>query len=963
MNRNNANITKAEKAKKKSNKVGKTAGVDKRSYVLGDEVRVPNSFAAKVDELERTTGLCLDIDATVGIFEQLQLKPQSQFLRSVDAQLTDAYMNVLENVLLLAAVFIKTKDSVILTSATMLFAKNYVGKSCISKVTEYISKFCVYSLTVTDYGEAPEPQSFVFEDVMSNFKNLRHSALFRKMNNLISLVITLGFIDPICFSIKGVTVFSNNGMNSMDSSENFFDYCLDLFEYFFRSVNSLFGGEQFDFMVDELTKIDQDIIHLQSYINSIALGDYEERTGNTIFYYQETLMKTMNTLRTLIAGSKSKPHTVFLNGKMAIVSKLMVTFEQCCPLDGLRMAPFSMCVFGKSSVGKTSVMQMLSIAVLKGNGFPCEGKNLCTIQSNDKFYSTYRADTTCVFLDDIANTRAEKAVVNPADLIVSLVNNVTYYAPKAVAEEKGKIKVQPKVVTVTTNVKELESTIWSNEPLSVLRRLNLHLTVSVKPQFARNGKLASSQFDERNRNMYATLGILDVWDILVERIVPTEAALIGGAEGYKFEIIHGPKNKFWNMPDLIRFAIGMSERHFTQQKLLVANMTELGARMPIVKGGFESDVLRDLSIAETLGKSTVLEKENPLSRLEQIKKTFLPAGIVVDKIFNKLKQDTIKKVVHGIERTCIVEDVGEEKFEEEIEDGVTPGPQSSISSLVKQHCIAIVFDYVVRAAQNFFSYGVEDFWIKYFSQKEVVALLPLAYQKIINSHRHYLDVVNFTKVEKKLYPWVVYLCPSQYFWLFESPGGQSVVAALIIMFFRCVISDVTRFTLPFAIFAVMLAFASGLLFRVMLIRCYIWEIYRDLYEAKLGVIISRATASQIRRYGKTILVSGVSLSAGLMFIYGIRSLLRISRMSVQGNLQPTSGEDVKRRDEEANVWSKKSEPFSTSLDTVTFTAEQLVNKVAKNSLHAVQIDDNRKSDVSILMLDSNIALCPFHFFL
>ena len=174
-------------------------------------------------------------------------------------------------------------------------------------------------------------------------------------------------------------------------------------------------------------------------------------------------------------------------------------------------SPFCLSFFGPSSVGKSSSAKMVLTNLLNFNNKSSGDEYICTIQPTDKFYATYKANVTGVIIDDICNTRHDKAVVDPAQLLISLINNVPYYAPKAESYEKGKINVRPAIVVTTTNVANMEAHIWSNEPISVVRRMKYHITVRVKPQYSTNSGLDSSKVLDADIQCLQENGLQDLW--------------------------------------------------------------------------------------------------------------------------------------------------------------------------------------------------------------------------------------------------------------------------------------------------------------------------------------------------------------------------------------------------------------------------------------------------------------------
>ncbi|APG77468.1 hypothetical protein [Sanxia picorna-like virus 4] len=289
------------------------------------------------------------------------------------------------------------------------------------------------------------------------------------------------------------------------------------------------------------------------------------------------LMETITSLKILAGSAKDKTHSILIQNKLTICYQLLVTYDQAKPLSGLRISPFSMSFYGASSVGKSSSSKMLLTNTLSFNECACSDDHICTIQPTDKFYSTYKANATGVIIDDLSNTRSEKAVVDPAALLISIINNIPYYAPKADTLEKGRIQVRPKVVVVTTNRKDLEAHIWSNEPISVVRRLKYHIEVFVKDEYCRNHGLCSALVKESDVLDLQKYGLQDLWWFKVTYV---ERYMRSNIECWKFSVVkHGDKLlekiDIW---ELSAFINQKSKEHYEEQIKFVENCKDSGLR-------------------------------------------------------------------------------------------------------------------------------------------------------------------------------------------------------------------------------------------------------------------------------------------------------------------------------------------------------------------------------------------------
>ena len=176
------------------------------------------------------------------------------------------------------------------------------------------------------------------------------------------------------------------------------------------------------------------------------------------------------------------PARQVLNTKLSVLMKLSSSLIMLRKRSCIREKPFGVLIYGPSSVGKSSINNLMVKAILSANGLP-SGKESCVVMNaNDKFQSEYRPHHVAVTMDDFGNTRPEHCEAPQTNVIIDFVNNVPKAALNPEADKKGNIMIQPKLFTVTTNVKNLMAPVYSNEPVSILRRFELVIDVALKPE-------------------------------------------------------------------------------------------------------------------------------------------------------------------------------------------------------------------------------------------------------------------------------------------------------------------------------------------------------------------------------------------------------------------------------------------------------------------------------------------------
>lgn len=158
----------------------------------------------------------------------------------------------------------------------------------------------------------------------------------------------------------------------------------------------------------------------------------------------------------------------------------------------------------------------------------------------------------------------------------------------------------------------------------------------------------------------------------------------------------------------------------------------------------------------------------------------------------------------------------------------------------------------------------------------------------------------------------------------------------------------------------------------MLLRYTYWYIIKDLEDTPVSSLIPVMEKSTITR---SVFKIGISITVALVVLKTFRAIYNgvksgdtsntsfLHDDNIEGNLNPTSYQDILDRDKEVNVWSKKSIPLTINPNTITMTTDQLMNKINPNVLSLVfPFDEFSGVNIGCLALKSNIFCCPLHFF-
>jgi hypothetical protein len=179
-----------------------------------------------------------------------------------------------------------------------------------------------------------------------------------------------------------------------------------------------------------------------------------------------------------------KEHSILLNVLLELeciekrqrISMLAASF---------RRAPIGVFLYGTAGVAKSFIATGLFNHYCSIRGIKKEGCTMWTRTENEDYYSGYKSHFAGVLYDDAAKYRAN--VVQGVDPsigdIITAINNIPFVTPQADLPDKGKIPFLSEWVGVTSNVEDLNASLYFNSTAAFIRRMTVRITPTVKEQY------------------------------------------------------------------------------------------------------------------------------------------------------------------------------------------------------------------------------------------------------------------------------------------------------------------------------------------------------------------------------------------------------------------------------------------------------------------------------------------------
>lgn len=182
-----------------------------------------------------------------------------------------------------------------------------------------------------------------------------------------------------------------------------------------------------------------------------------------------------------------------------------------------RKAPFCVCLFGGSSIGKTTITDMLFLQYAKVFDLPASSEFKYTHNPNAKYWDGFNSSQWFVIMDDIAFMHPNKASEGDPSVMETLQTNnrVAFVPDQAALEDKGRTPFRARCVVATTNCEDLNAVHYFQTPLAMQRRFPFTIDVRVKAEFAKNECMLDS-----SRTVLVDGEWPNYWEFIVKKPVP-----------------------------------------------------------------------------------------------------------------------------------------------------------------------------------------------------------------------------------------------------------------------------------------------------------------------------------------------------------------------------------------------------------------------------------------------------------
>lgn len=347
---------------------------------------------------------------------------------------------------------------------------------------------------------------------LMEWRQIKNSEFFKKLSSLVSIMVTAGYARALegkkHLDVAGFRLLDLKVWDIHKETGSFFECVVETLVFFGYQLDAVVstGSMRALFSSDtETQEILKEWVVLTTTHELVNSGRFQELSLMGDAKYE---IKDMAEYQYRLVQLKEKVHRIHrterhpqLKRDLEYKLQRLALFEAQAIVEVNRSTiirkPYVVCVQGASSVGKTVVCDILLRAIAASLGIKSDPEYRANVTEMDAFDSTIKGHTRIAILDDLGNAHPDKSQGNPLRRIIEWVNNSPRAALKAEASEKGKVFAHLDLIMITTNVEDLHAKVYSIEPASIMRRVDLYVEVKVRKSHANHlGSIDSAKYKE-----------------------------------------------------------------------------------------------------------------------------------------------------------------------------------------------------------------------------------------------------------------------------------------------------------------------------------------------------------------------------------------------------------------------------------------------------------------------------------
>jgi hypothetical protein len=484
--------------------------------------------------------------------------------------------------------------------AIFLYIRSWFDSSVTKQITDYINELFAnepqgpdtpndgeVEMRYVDQAELQPEWLKLVRSVRENWSAVKGNKLFDHFSKLLGLIVCTGLCkaSSLTFSVKEYKMFEPDLKLVHGDATDIADAAFGTVTFFVENMYMCYQEKSLaPLLISDrsASEIDEEFSNIVLYWSLVKNGNLYKVAKVSEKEFDRRLEALATRMKNMLGAKSGTFEKKLIQDKFMRLLQIKNDYITLKVSTGVRKAPYCLEFVGESSQGKTTICDQLCDALLASCDLPLDKEYRCTLNADDEFWANWTSAKLILNLDDAANIKAGFIGKPHTQIIDEVANNSPYVAKMAELDQKGKVFVEPEIMTVTTNVKHLDAGTYSNCPYSIQRRMHSVITVKAKPEFQFELDGQPQGLDSAKvRAHYEKLGIEpvfdDIWTVTVEKAVkPAELTDVA-----KYEVVTWKGQPLEDVPikTLIQYSIEQFHLHRVNQDDIVKRMKDRAGKV------------------------------------------------------------------------------------------------------------------------------------------------------------------------------------------------------------------------------------------------------------------------------------------------------------------------------------------------------------------------------------------------
>jgi hypothetical protein len=431
-------------------------------------------------------------------------------------------VKLLEDIGLLVLTLVKSKSKSDYILALITFLKLRHNGSILMDGTDLVLKY--FDKLFCSGVQSGEDIFKSLRNILDNFNELKNCTLFKKIYQLLLFIMSFSLLDKIglSFDLLRYSKLEQEAIKKKihlgpDFLYTLFDSVLFVLERGYQCMISgnlspiFHSGSSYEDWYEKVENLKLNQLKAKS----------EEAMGITNFNLLNDLDNLIDTGKSIHDHAKrTNDKAKFMVQKQLSDLVLMKANEMTLRAAlQTRKAPFSLEIFGGSSIGKSTFVEICFQHYGKLFDLKTDSEFKYVRNSNNPYWDNFKTWMWCCCHDDMSCFLPGSFASGDPSVSETILmnNNVSFDPPRAHLDDKGKTPFMCRLYLATTNTKDLNATAYFSVPLAFQRRFPFVIDLKPKPEFSKeNGfMLDSSLLPEIEEGKYP-----NYWIIYIYKVVP-----------------------------------------------------------------------------------------------------------------------------------------------------------------------------------------------------------------------------------------------------------------------------------------------------------------------------------------------------------------------------------------------------------------------------------------------------------